>query len=88
MNRTEWIDQVVTRTGKTKTEVNFILTAALDAIGDGLVEEGKVSLTGFGTFEARKRAARTGKGPSGTYSLPERIVPVFRAGQWLKDAVK
>ena len=53
------------------------------AIGD------KVQLVGFGSFEVKKRAARVGRNPKTKESIeiPASVVPVFKAGKALKDAV-
>ena len=48
-----------------------------------------VSLVGFGTFETRERPARTGLNPRTKESIeiPATVVPAFKAGKGLKDAV-
>lgn len=50
----------------------------------------KVQFVGFGTFETRKRSARTGRNPQTgeTINIPEAVIPAFRAGNKLKEAVK
>ena len=66
---------------------------ALKAINEAIVAEvaknGKVQLIGFGTYEARKRAARTGKNPQDgkPIKIPAATVPAFKAGKAFKDAV-
>jgi DNA-binding protein HU-beta len=49
----------------------------------------KVQITGFGTFQAKQRAARTGRNPAtgGTITIPAQTTPAFKAGQGLKDAL-
>ena len=49
----------------------------------------KVQLVGFGSFEVKKRAARVGRNPKTKESIeiPASVVPVFKAGKALKDAV-
>ena len=44
---------------------------------------------GFGSFEVKKRAARVGRNPktNDTIEIPASVVPVFKAGKALKDAV-
>ena len=65
------------------------LEAALDAIGDALADGYKVSLIGFGTFEARERSAREGRNPQtgAKIQIAAKTVPVFRAGKALRDKV-
>lgn len=96
MNRTELVagmyemlcdrregDEVV----PTKTQLMRALKAFEDVVTDELADGGKVTLVGFGMFETTTRQARSGKGPHGPYTMPERTVVKFRAGQGLKDAV-
>ena len=58
MNRQNLIDKIADATGLTKKGSGDALDATLNAIADALAEGEKVSLVGFGTFEARARAAR------------------------------
>ena len=55
-----------------------------DKVGD------KVSLIGFGTFEARERSAREGKNPQTGEKIKIAAckVPAFKAGKAFKDLVK
>ena len=54
-----------------------------------LKQGNKVQLTGFGTFEVRERAARTGvkAGTSEKIAIPASKVPAFKAGKTLKDEI-
>ena len=72
-----------------KKEAEAVITAALDAITAALKEGDKVQLVGFGSFEVKKRAARVGRNPKTkeTIEIPASVVPVFKAGKALKDAV-
>ena len=60
-------------------------------IGEGLKEgaNSKVVISGFGTFEVRTRAARTGRNPrtGEDITIPEQKTPAFKAGKALKDSV-
>ncbi len=49
----------------------------------------KVTLVGFGTFESRKRAARTGRNPQTgkAIKIAAKTVPVFSAGKKFKETV-
>ena len=55
----------------------------------GLKKKGKVTLVGFGTFNAKRREARTGRNPQTgeTVKIAARTVPTFKAGNKLKDAL-
>ena len=65
------------------------MNAALDAITEALAESEKVQLVGFGSFEVKKRAARLGRNPKTkeAIDIPASVVPTFKAGKALKDAV-
>ena len=65
------------------------INAALDAIVESLASEDKVQLVGFGAFEVKKRAERTGRNPKTKepIPIPASQVPVFKPGKALKDAV-
>lgn len=62
----------------------------LDTIQEALANGEKVQLTGFGSFEAKEHAARTGRNPRNpeeTIGIPASKQPTFKAGKVLKDAV-
>lgn len=67
-----------------------MLDAIMEAIADGLVTEGLVRLNGFGTFEVKKRAERTGRNPQTGEEIliTARKAPVFKPSKNLKEAVK
>ena len=70
-------------------KAELINAAALDAITEALAESEKVQLVGFGSFEVKKRAARLGRNPKTkeAIEIPASVVPTFKAGKALKDAV-
>ena len=85
MNKTELVAAVATKADLSKKDAEAAVKAVIDA-ADG----DKVALVGFGTFEVKTRAARTGKNPrtGETISIPASKVPSFKAGAALKNAVK
>ena len=89
MNRKELIDELATKTGCSKAEAERDLGAMLDIISDTLKTGDSLSLVGFGTFEVRSRAARTGRNPKTGEELKIQAakVPAFKAGATLKAAV-
>lgn len=90
MNKTELIAAVAEKTELSKKNAEAAVSAVIDSIVDGLKSGEKVSLLGFGTFEVRSRAARTGKNPQtgAAIQIPAAKVPAFKAGKALKEAVK
>ena len=89
MNKTELTAAVAKTTETTKKEVEIIINATLDAIAAALRNDDKVALIGFGTFEVKKRAARLGRNPrtKEAVEIPASVVPTFKPGKALKDAV-
>ena len=89
MNKAELINAVAASTGFSKKDAETVVSSTLDAITAALQEGEKVQLVGFGSFEVKKRAARIGRNPKTkeTIEIPASVVPVFKAGKALKDAV-
>ncbi|MEX5284691.1 HU family DNA-binding protein [Selenomonas sputigena] len=89
MNKTELVANVAEKAGLTKKDAEKALSAVIESIESALVEGDKVQLIGFGTFEVKDRAARTGRNPQtgGEIKIPASKNPVFKAGKALKDAV-
>lgn len=89
MNKTELIAAVADKTGMSKKATEAVITAALTTVTAALADEEKVQLVGFGSFEVKKRAERTGLNPrtKEPVKIAATKVPVFKAGQALKNAV-
>lgn len=90
MNKTELITNIAQKSGLTKKDVETVINGLLDEITGALSKGDKVQFVGFGTFETRKRASRSGRNPQTgqVIEIPETTVPAFKAGNKLKDAVK
>jgi len=89
MNKAELTNALVEKMGFSKKVAGDTITALTDIISDELANKGKVQLVGFGTFETRKRASRTGRNPQTNeeIKIPEATVPAFKAGRALKEKV-
>ena len=89
MNKAELIAAVAEKTGMSKKDTEAVIAATLNTITEALAEEEKVQLVGFGSFEVKKRAERTGRNPKTkeTIMIPASKVPTFKAGKAMKDAV-
>ena len=85
MNKTELIAAVAEKTGLSKKDTEAAVNATLLTITETLKAEEKVQLVGFGSFETKKRAARTGLNPrtKETVEIPAAKVPTFKAGKAL-----
>mgnify|MGYP006300067843 CR=1 FL=1 len=89
MNKSELIAAVATKSSMTKSEAERGINALIDVAEATLAKGGKLTLTGFGTFEVQKRKARTGRNPrtGAEIKIPASKVVKFRPGKGLKDAV-
>lgn len=89
MNKSELIAAVAKEADLTKKDAEAAVNAVTCVITDALKAGDKVQLVGFGTFETRARAARTGKNPrtGETIEIEASKVPAFKAGKALKDTV-
>lgn len=89
MTKAELVSAIAERTEFTKKDSEAALAAVLESITDALKKGDKVALVGFGTFEVRARAARTGINPQTKkkIKIPAAKVPAFKAGKALKEAV-
>ena len=90
MNKAELISAISEKSGLKKQDSEKALNALLDTVVATLNKDEKVQIIGFGTFEAKKRAAREGINPrtGKTISIDAATVPTFKAGKALKDALK
>jgi DNA-binding protein HU-beta len=90
MNKGELIERVADATGEAKSRVGDVLDAAIKAVQTAVQEGEKVTIPGFGSFESRRRAERTGRNPRTGESMriPATTIPVFKAGQVFKDLVR
>ena len=89
MNKEELVQEVSKKAKVTQKEAGEVLNALVETIQKTVSKGKKVTLVGFGTFESRKRAARTGRNPQTgkEISIPAKTVPVFSAGKKFKTAV-
>ncbi len=89
MNKTELIAEVANKAGLSRKDAEKALGAVVETITEAVVKGDKVQLVGFGSFETKRREARTGRNPKTkeTIEIPATRVPVFKAGKALKDAV-
>ncbi|HWJ07103.1 MAG TPA: HU family DNA-binding protein [Steroidobacteraceae bacterium] len=89
MNKNDLIDAVAERTSLAKSDAARAVEAVLAAVTEALQKGDAVTLSGFGTFATKTRAARTGRNPrtGEAIEIPASNVPGFKAGKGLKDAV-
>ena len=89
MNKTELIEAMAAKCELSKKDTEKAVSAVIESIIESVKKGEKVQLIGFGTFELRARAARTGRDPrtNKPISIPACNVPAFKAGKAFKDEV-
>ncbi|GMA59670.1 HU family DNA-binding protein [Alicyclobacillus fastidiosus] len=90
MNKQELINKAAEKTGLTKKDTETLVNGLFGVIEETLGAGEKVQIPGFGTFEVRERAARTGRNPQTgeTIDIAASKVPVFKPGSSLKEKVQ
>ena len=90
MNKEELVKEVAKKAKVSQKAAADILAATLETVTKTVAKGQKVTLVGFGTFEPRKRSARTGRNPQtgATIKIAAKTVPAFSAGKKFKEAVK
>lgn len=93
MNKGNLIDVLAERASLSKSQASKVVESLFDVdrglIAQALQRNEKVQITGFGSFEARKRSARTARNPrtGQAVHVPATIAPAFKAGKPFKDAL-
>lgn len=91
MNKAELAEAIASKVGMAKNQAISVLDAFEEIVTTTIKGGNEVTLTGFGTFSAKQRAARVGvnpQNPSEKIQIPQVLVPKFKAGKALKDALK
>ena len=89
MNKSELIAALAAKTEFSKKDAEKALNAFVDSISASLAKGEKVQLIGFGTFDVKKRPARTARNPrtGAEIKIAASKAPAFKAGKALKDKV-
>ena len=89
MNKSDLVAAIADGSGLTKADASRALSATTGAISSALSNGDRVSITGFGSFLVRDRAARSGRNPQTgvTIYISASKVPAFKAGKLLKESV-
>ena len=89
MTKAELIKKVAEEANLTQKQAAAAVDTGIDAVVNAVAAGEKVSLIGFGTFEKKHRAARTGRNPATGEAMKFAAsnTPVFKAGKAFKDAV-
>lgn len=89
MNKQELVTKIMEKTGAYKAVTERFINAFTEVVAETLAEGDKIQIVGFGTFEARERAAREARNPStgAKIKVDACRVPAFKAGKALKNTV-
>lgn len=89
MNKEELVQEISKKAKVTQKEASEVLSTFIDVVEKTVAKGKKVTLVGFGTFEARKRAERTGRNPQTgkEIKIPAKTVPAFTAGKKFRELV-
>lgn len=89
MNKQEFVSELSDKTGVAKKDIDAVLKAMPEIVTSVLKKGEKIQLVGFGTFEAGKRAARTGRNPQTgeKIKIPASKVPKFKISPAIRDAI-
>ena len=89
MNKTDLINAIAEQANLSKADAGRSLDAFINTIETTLKAGDVITLVGFGTFQVKARAARTGRNPQTgqEITIAAANVPSFKAGKGLKDAV-
>lgn len=90
MTKSELVEMIAESQSQiTRREAEVVVNTIFSAIGDALVEGGRVELRGFGSFSTKQRNARIGRNPKTGESVqvPSKIVPQFKPGKELRERV-
>ncbi len=90
MTKANLVDKIAAKAGLTKVAGEKALNAFLASVTEVLMKEGRLNLTGFGTFVVEKRQARKGRNPrtGAVITIPAGKVVKFRPGRKLKETIK
>ncbi len=96
MNKTELVEKVAKKTGLTLKDAKIVVDAIFSTVPkEGIIASelnrgNKVQITGFGTFQIRKRRKREGRNPQTgePIEIPASRFPAFTAGRALKDRIR
>lgn len=90
LNKKGLIDVVANKLDITKKDATVAVETVFEAITESLANGNKVDISGFGKFEVKTRAERTGINPATkeTIQIPATKAPGFKAAKALKEAVK
>jgi len=90
MKKKDLVKFVANVANVTKKDSAMVVDAVLEGLRNGLVEDGNVSITGFGTFLVKDKPAHKARNPQTgeTVDVPEKRVLKFKASKDLKESIQ
>ncbi len=90
MLRSELIKKMAEKWNIPEREARQLVKRYFESIKKIVAEEGRLELRGFGVFEKREHDSRKGRipGTGKEIDVPERVVPAFKSGKYLREAVR
>ena len=89
MNKQDLVKRIAHDAEVTQRQASVMVESMINIVMEAVAKGENVQLLGFGTFEARHRAARVGRNPTTgeAVEIPETVVPMFKPGQEFKEMV-
>lgn len=90
MTKADLVDIIFGKVGLSKIESQNIIELIFDTVKQTLIEGESVKVSGFGTFNVKKKNARRGRNPKTGQELqitPRRVI-TFRASNHFKDLIE
>jgi DNA-binding protein HU-beta len=89
MNKNDLINKIIEQTGSSRTEVTRIVNQTFEIIKESVMEEERVHLSGFGSFQPVKRKARAGRNPQTgeTIQIKEKNTVKFKIGKEFDEKI-
>ena len=87
MKKSDFVTMVAEQAELSKKDTEKVIDVVFAALGDVLAQNDKLQISGFGTYETKERAARTGHNPrtGEAIEIAAATMPVFKPGKALKD---
>lgn len=89
MNKSDLIDDIVTKTSLPKKRVALVVNLIFDSMTDALSRDERIELRGFGSFISKPYDARAGRNPrtGQAITVPAKRLPFFKVGKELRERV-
>lgn len=89
MTKKDFVDKYAEKVGESKKRAGELVEAFLAVVEDGLTANDNIQFVGWGTFEVKATAERTGRNPKTgeEIKIPAKKAVKFKAGKKLVEKV-